>query len=241
MLNVRNLVVDAFKTIGEIGDNESLDGTRTSIGLQLLNEVVTQLNLDNYFAFSMQTVEYTTIASQKEYTIGIAPNPSYTSDIIADRPANINRLYIKNNQGNTVRGEVNQLSLQDLPLVENDAVSTPSHFSYKSTYPLGTIVFNSKPVGGQKVVIVYTKPIPQLGINDTAEIPYEYEPALKYALSYILSKRYGNPVDVIAAMKELRDEALLNIKNNTQRKSFDILHLGNDGLGQNIYNLNGGR
>ena len=47
MLNVRNIVVDAYKMIGDITDNESLDGTRSTVGLQLLNQLVTKLNLDN--------------------------------------------------------------------------------------------------------------------------------------------------------------------------------------------------
>ncbi len=240
MLNVRNLVVDSFKMIGEIGDQEALDGTRTLVGIQLLNELISQLNLDNYFAFTMQNHEYVVTEAKKDYTIGVPTTSADTTDINIDRPANITRLYIKSQGQESILGESMQVSLQDLPLFDNSSTSAPCAFAYQSTYPFSKLVFNSKPVVGQKIVMVFPKQLPQLTVNDVAEIPYEYEPALKYGLSYLLAKRYGNPPEVIADMKGLRDEAYTNIKENTQRKAGDILHVQSMISGRNIYNFNAG-
>lgn len=234
MLNVRNLVVDAFKMIGEIGDQEALDGTRTLVGVQLLNELISQLNLDNYFAFTQMTHEHTISESKKSYTLGVPTTSGDTTDINIDRPANITRMYIKT--GDNVVAEARQVSLQDLPMFDKSGSGIPCAFSYQSTYPYSNIIFDIKPNTQHKLVMVYPKTLPILTVNDVAEVPYEYEPAIKYGLSYLLAKRYGNPVEVIADMKGLRDEAYALIRENTQRKSEAILHVQGS-FGDNIYNV----
>jgi hypothetical protein len=234
MLNVRNLVVDAFKMIGDIGDQEALDGTRTLVGVQLLNEIISRYNLDNYFAFTQITNVYPVTESKKEYSIGIPTTSADTTDINIDRPASITRLYIK--QGESVTQEVRGVSLQDLPLFDSSGSGTPCAFSYQSTYPYSNLVFDIKPNTNQSLVMIYPKALPILTVNDVAEIPYEYEPLLKYSLAHLLAKRYGDEPSVVLDMKELRDELLKSISQNTARKSEAILHAGSYS-NRNIYNL----
>ena len=240
MLNVRNLVVGANQMIGEIGDTESLDGPRTLIGVQLLNEIVSQLNLENYFAFNRQTISLQPSSSKSVYTIGSATiDPSV--DINADRPSNIIRAYGKDSGSNTTQYELEQVSPEDLPMFEIDAVTLPRYFSYLSSYPIGQIKLNSSLASSYEIVFVYSVPLPVMEINDVLEIPYEYEPALKNCLSYLLAIRYGKPNEVIASMLALKQDSLEKIRANTIRKTPFVAHLEyNQGQVSNILNAGAG-
>lgn len=241
MLDVRNLIVDSYKMIGEIGDQEALDGTRSTVGLQLLNEQIAMLNLDNYFAFTLQTVTFVPTESKTSYTIGLNTGTPLTSgtEIDVDRPANIIRGYIRSNGSYSTNLEVQQISPQDLPMFTIAGTSTPTFFTYRSTYPLGTIDFNCKLSTLDDVVFVFSKPMPIFAFNDIAEIPYEYEPAIKYGLAYLLANRYGNPVEVISDMKRLRDEAYTVIVQNTQAKTPAHIHFAQGMGNRNIKNMGG--
>ena len=241
MLNVRNLIVDAYKMIGEIGDQEALDGTRSTVGLQLLNEQISVLNLDNYFTFTLQTVTFVPTESKVTYTIGLDAGTSATSgtDINVDRPANIIRAYARSNGSYSTNYEVEQISPQDLPLFTIAGTSSPTYFTYRSTYPLGSIDFNCSLSTIDDIVFIFSKPMPIFLFNDIAEIPYEYEPAIKYGLAYLLANRYGNPVEVISDMKRLRDEAYTVIVQNTQAKTPAHIHLSQGMGNRNIKNMGG--
>jgi hypothetical protein len=239
MLNVRNIVVDAYKMIGDISDSESLDGTRSTIGLQLLNQLVTKLNLDNMFAFTMQNVTYQPIATQDTYSIGIPTVAQPTVDINAVRPSNIARLYARQSSNGSSAYEINQVGLQDLPMFSINSVGMPSYFAYKSTYPLAGIEFDSSLDTSYELIISYNTAIPTLNFNDVLEIPPEYEPALKYGLSVVLAKRYGKPREVIADMLSLRDETYNDIKSNTMVKTNIIHHLENSYGNANVLNRGG--
>ena len=239
MLNVRKVIVDAFKMIGEIGEAESLDGTRTAIGENLLNEIVSQYNLKNLFAFTYQTIKFTPSFISDEYSIGIPSVDFPDVDINADRPANILRAYVKNTNSKSTDIELNQVSIQDLPLFESEGISLPSYFSYVSNYPIGKIKLNTSLAANYDIILCYSTPIPQLKVNDKALIPPEYEPALKYTLAHLVAKRYGKPIQVIADMKELMLNAVAAIEQNTMNKTPDALHLQNSLMGknQNILNM----
>lgn len=238
MVNVRNVVVDAYKMIGDIGDAEALDGTRSVIGTQLLNDVIYQLNLQNFFAFTMQNVEYTITASQSEYSIGV-PTVDYPDvDINAQRPSTILRVYYIESF-NSLPTEINQVAPQDIFRYRSNAdnITTPSYYAYRPDYPLAYIMLDVKPYSGGKFVIVYNKHIPVSDINDIIEVPPEYEAALKYSLAYVLAKRYGKPMEVVVDMQSLRDEMVSVIKNNTVSRT-PLVHAINQGNSrQNIYSM----
>ncbi len=234
MLNVRNLIVDTYQMLGHIADNESLDGTRTNVGLQQLNEVVAQMNLKNYFAFTSMSHEHAVTESKKEITVGVPTTSSDVTDVNIVRPCSITRLYIKT--GNSVLNEVRQVSLQDLPMFERNGGGIPSAFSYQSTYPYAKIVLDIKPTSNHSLIICYNEQLPIFKINDVAAIPYEYETSLKYSLAYILAKRYGDAVETVEDMRRLRNESIDLIEENTVRKSEAVLHAGNESF-NNIYSV----
>lgn len=50
MVSVREVIVEAFRNAGVIQDGEPLDGTKTVTGETLLNDVIAQMTLENFFA-----------------------------------------------------------------------------------------------------------------------------------------------------------------------------------------------
>jgi hypothetical protein len=238
MISVRNIVVDAYKFIGAIADHEALDGTRTAVGVQLLNDIVSGYNLDNFFAFAPQEVKYFTSASQESYTIGVAPTSAYASaDIVAERPSNIMRAYFRYKDAATPI-EINQVATQDLNkfAVSNIAIGAPVFFSYTSEYPYGRLRFNVKPFAGVRLDLIYTKNFPTFDINDIAAIPPEYEPALKYSLAYLIACRYGTDADTVTTCKMLRDEACTRVKKNTMTKT-PLVHMMQESAWGNKFNI----
>jgi hypothetical protein len=238
MLNVRNVVVDAYKMIGDIADSEALDGTRSTVGVDLLNQMITKLNLDNMFAFTMQNVNFTPSSSKRSYTIGLPTVAHPTVDINAPRPSNITRLYAKPTSNIAASYEVNKIGLQDLPIFSTEGSGAPLYFAYNSTYPHASIELSSD-LSGYDLVICYNTAIPSVQFNDILEIPPEYEPALKYGLAVILAKRYGKEREVIADMSSLRDETYEDIKNNTINKTNITHHLDGFTKADSVMNRGG--
>jgi hypothetical protein len=238
MLNVRNTVVDAFKMIGEISDSEALDGTRATVGVSLLNQMITRLNLDNMFAFTMQNVSFTPTATSRSYSIGL-PTPSYPNpDINSQRPPTIARLYAKPKSSVAASYEVQALGLQDLPLFSSEGSGAPIYYAYKSSYPLGSIELSCS-LQGYDLIVCYNTSIPEVSFNEILEIPPEYEPALKYGLAVVLAKRYGKEREVIHDMTSLRNEAYSDIKNNTVTKTHIMHHLDTNVSNDNIMSRGG--
>ena len=133
MLNVRNLIVGAYKECGDISDNEALDGNRANIGLQLLNELIAKMNLENFFSYMIDTVQYTPTVSQYEYTIGRTSASYPTVDIDIDRPSNLLRVYTKFNPTGSVAQELTLVAPQDLTMFVQDSSSLPTYAAYISS------------------------------------------------------------------------------------------------------------
>jgi hypothetical protein len=223
--------------IGDISDNEALDGTRSSTGLQLLNSVISQKNLEEFFAFMIDTVAYTPLASQYEYTIGRTNVANPTVDIDADRPSKLLRVYTRYRPSGSVSGEIMLVAPQDLMMFRQDSVSLPTRCAYESAYPHAKIVFNTQLDTNYELVLNYSRNLPSVAFNDDLEVPPEYEPSLKYSLAYLLANRYGKDDAIKYSMKELRNEAEAGIRSNTAAKTPLMAHFGSDVSGNNIMHM----
>ena len=237
MLNVRNLIVDAFKMIGEIGDQEALDGTRSTVGLQLLNDIISTMNLDSFFSYKIDTTRLTPTTSKFAYSIGRTSVSYPTVDIDIDRPSKLLRVYSTFKATGDTSQEVTLVAPQDLPMFTVDSVSLPTYCTYNSGYPQSSIEFNTQLSLNYDILITYNSVVDPVAFNDIVEMPPEYEPSLKYALAYLLSQRYGKDDTIKVGMKSLRDTAYASIQNNTTAKTPLMAHMGNQSIGQNnIFN-----
>lgn len=210
-ISVRNTVVEAYRLVGMATDNAAIDGTKTIIGVSMLNDIISQLNLNNTFSSTMVTMKFTTSGSDS-YTIGPIPATSSETypDIVADRPAYIQTAYY-NNSGAWIK--INQIATSDILQFSIDTTNLPLYFAYTPDFPLGVITFANTTDSGIDVALCYNKLLPEVTINDDIAVPPEYSSALKYSLAYELASRNGLS-ETAPQMKALRDESIGRIAKN---------------------------
>lgn len=239
-MKVRNVIVDAYRFINDISDISQLDGNRTQIGQQLLNDIISQMNLNAQFAFMIDSVEYQPIDSKLYYTIGLDPNMVVPADIQISRPSSILNLFVFDNQNNT-QGQVEQVQFNLLFNYRNqtDGNSIPSLFSYASSYPFSRIEFDTPLSTNYRLVLTYNKNIEPVDINDDVPIPPEYEPSLKYQLALLLAIRYGKEPEMIGNLNKLATDSIKAITANTINKTFLMRDFTRSTSVNNIYTMRG--
>lgn len=242
MISVRDIIVEANRICGVIQDGEELDGVKTAVGEELLNELVANMNVQNFFA-SQQVIVRARGNGKLEMTIG--PHqydedgnelpPDQQPDIEAERPQNILELYAGTQQ-ELMSGRLTQVALYDIPLFQvNFGAGFPARFAYQSSYPLGKIVFDIPLSKSFTLAICYCKSFDEFHVNDELEIPREYQPALTWMLAELLCARYMLPTDVTARVKDFRDRFVNAIKRNYHRKTPVHAYV-NDAFGGTILN-----
>lgn len=218
----KDIISDAYRSIGMFSDGASVDGNEMVAGIGLLNERIAQNNIDGQLAWTEKTVT-TIVNSKTEVTIGLPDG-----DIKDSRPATIKRLYAT--ESNI---EIDQVASQDLPKYSSDISATLRYFSYVSSYPYGIIRFNTRFSG--LLTICYSEILPNFEMGDELNIPPEYIPFLKNDLAYYLAIRYGLSSETISTVKMIRDENLNSIKRNTAVKN--PLLYSDASAGWNIFNM----
>ena len=240
MLNVRQIVLEANRIVGNIQDGEELDDVNTSVSI--LNEIIGSMNTENFFASQQIIVEGNgngkiemTIGPKQFDENGQELPPEDQPDIEAERPQNIIQMYV-GGRLEVMAGKLIQVSLADIPMFQvNYGCGLPSRFAYQSSYPLAKIILDL-PMSPQWFYrIVYCKQIPKVGINDELEIPNEYQPALTWLLAKNLCARYMVPDSVYARVSSVCADYVHAIKQNTHMKT-PIHAWFEDGFGSNILN-----
>ena len=206
MINVRDVIEDAYAAIGGLGDGVTLDGKRAKIGERYLNQVVAALNLNGFFAFQQTTLDFVANATKCRFKIGpIQPEGEEQPDIVAQRPAAVTSVFVGANP-NVMSSEVilvNQAQMPGFAIEDNDG--RPWRCCYISSYPLGELWFDLKVPEGWTMRICFARTLPEMKINDELPIPSEYQGALTYSLAFALTARYQVPPEVKADIKEKRD------------------------------------
>jgi hypothetical protein len=234
MLNVRNTISEAYLTGSLVGEGEIIDGAQTQIGVNELNDILHQYNLDNYFPFTRNTITSAFGASQTEYTIGLSG-----CDITAEVPILISKVLIRTSSQARMN-ELKRVSYEDIWAFKSvqNATGIPVLFSYDRTWPNGRLVFDINPQPGSLVTLIYNKPIPEVTINSILDIPNEYNDLLKNTLAGILMRRWKMDTASIVTIEEQAKQSLDKIK---KRNNIDkiISYSGNMGGGStaNYYNL----
>lgn len=197
MLNVRNTIADAYRIAL---NSETTDATEYNIGLDEINDVIYQLNIEHYLTFTRTEVDFITSGGKLEFTIGTSG-----CDITADRPVAITAAYIRANESSIFQ-DLTQVSIEDLYKFRrsNAASGLPSFFAYDPKFPNGTIKFDVNIQGGATVTLVYDKEFPELELNDkVTTIPNEYNDLIKNMLAESLMVR--NKIDTTQVSTRIND------------------------------------
>jgi len=206
MVNVREIIEDAFAAIGALPDGNHLDGNRAAVGERMLNQLIASLNLNGFFAFQQTTLDFVANATQNRFKIGPAQPVGETQpDIVAQRPAAVTSVFIGPNP-NVMAAEVILVNQAQMPgfSIEN-AKGLPERCCYISSYPLGELWFDLRVPAGWTMRICFARTLPEMHINDELPVPSEYQGALTWSLANLLTSRYQVAADVKASIKERMD------------------------------------
>ena len=220
MINVRDIIEDAFAALGAIQDGDHVDGTSAMVGERYLNQMVAALNLEDFFAFQRRTLDFLVPATKAHFLIGPEqPAGEVQPDIVSERPASITSVFAGQNPANMV-SEVILVSQAKMP---GFAVETtnglPRRVTYVSSYPLGELWFDIKIPAGWTVRLCFSRSIPVLHIDDIVNVPPEYQGALTWELAKLLTARYQVPAEVKANIEQKADWFVSAIRKNTTVKT----------------------
>lgn len=203
-LSVRNIITNALITCDAIAIGETPEDTEIFRGLLKFNQIVSQLALDNMWAYTYNRTNYSLVGGQDVYTIG----NSGGTDIVAPRPTEIVRIQLNN-------GGV-WYSLEQYSEVEfanrtklADTSGVPVCFVYHSDFPDGEIELYPKPSNSYDIRIQTRDMVTEYTLDDTLDLPPGYTGYLEYALASILAVDYGSDPTALLSIATTR---LANIK-----------------------------
>lgn len=236
MINVRDIVDDAFAALGAISDGEHADGDAAKVGERHLNQLIASLNLNNFFAFQRTTLDFRVPATKSHLLIGPEqPEGEPQPDIVAQRPASVTSVFCGETPNN-MASEVILVSQAKMPMFAVESSSgLPRRCCYVSSYPLGDLWFDLRVPAGWTIRLCYSRALPEMKIDDELPIPPEYQGALTWELAKLLTARYQVPDDVKASIKEKAEFFVNAIRSNTSVKTPVQAYIG-VGRPRNILN-----
>lgn len=211
----RELITDALRTTGAIGQIETPSANEVVHGLGELNGLIEQLDLDSLFPYTRTKFQFVTDGSS-EYTIGNDPS----ADLEHERPNRIVSCSVLIDGSFLNIQEVTIDQFYDKYKVSESGY--PAVFSYESNYPFGSLLFSPIP-NGYTIEVRYQYKNTELGLDDEIELPAGYYGTLQYQLASIFCIHYGiqKPSIDIEAKKRLARIKRLNQANvKTMRNDF---------------------
>lgn len=227
MINIRAMIQESYQCAGVLDDLTAVEGNDANLGLVTLNEILAQLNIEQLFPFQQTVYEHAGVTSALSFTIGA------TATIATERPSFINRIYYQYNP-QTVPLNVAQMSMASvIGFRVPTGTGRPCYFGYNPQYPDGLITFDVAPMAGSTIIIVYTKAIPQVTINDVVSIPIEYNELIKYALARKLAQRKMMPEGVIQNCDVMYKECKKRIETMNGRGQVPLFYSGVNDITRN--------
>lgn len=233
MVNIKNILIDAYKTASLVSEYDTPDGNQIQIAINELNDIIYNLNLDNYLPFTRNTVNFNTNGTA-EMTIGLSG-----CDITAETPIMVQKLYCKTNTDATWN-ELRRVAYEDIfgfKTVQT-AVGIPYFFSYDRTWPNGRIVFDIIPQGNSSFVMIYNKPLAEVSINSILDIPNEYGELFKNMLAVTLMRRHKMDPNSIIMIEGNVSSTLDKIKRRNSVDKMITYNTSRDSALSRYYNLN---
>lgn len=219
LTTVKDLLKEAFKFSGTLGENDELDGGRAQTGLYYLNQLITSANMQVFLPFAqvikdipqgfqvyLLTSDPALVSNQEEIPEAVKPwGPAKI--IEAPQPKIINSLAYK------IGIQYTPITPIGTPSMVKYAISvkaTPEFFSYEE-YPTYTAIFLNRPTAFP-LRAVYSRSIELADMDGRLDVPMQYTEYLMFGLAYRLAVKYQQPVESIAGVKTLFNEAEANIK-----------------------------
>jgi hypothetical protein len=181
-------------------------------GVKELNDILYAFNLQNYFPFTRNSIDYTIGNVKSTYSIGVSG-----TDIIAEVPILVSKVYCRSSSSTNYL-TLKRVAFEDIFGFRSSESSNgiPLLYSYDRTWPNGRLVFNINPIAGSVFTLIYNKAIPEVNVNTILDIPNEYADIIKNALAVVLMTKWKSDQQAIALVDSAAKEGLSNLKERNQ-------------------------
>lgn len=220
-ISVAQVINQALWEPGINSWGDPADGDQAAMALTLFNNVVAQLNTENFLPFAQTVTDFTT-TGDIENSIGVT---TPASDVAVERPVIISKCFWLGTTSSTPQ-ELTKLPWGQLISTRKptSATGTPMYWSYNSTYPAGTIGFDIIPSTGSTLRIVYNRQLETAATQtDTMPWPPEYQELITLALARRLASANQMPQDTMANIDGLYQQAIARVKSLRSAERVPLL------------------
>jgi hypothetical protein len=219
LTTVKDLINAAFTYSGTLGESEELSGDRFQFGLCLLNQLITNANMQVFLPFAQAMKDLPKgyqvyvlsdspdIVSNQEAIPETVSGWGPTTIVQAPQPKIINSMGYRVGLRFTT---LTRTGTPDMLKFVMPVSSTPAYYSYEE-YPSYTAIILDRP-SMFPLRVVYSKNIEMANMNEKLAVPLQYTEYLMYGIAYRLAVKYQQPTESIAGLKMLADEAKAHIK-----------------------------
>ena len=206
MTTANELIQDAYREIGVIGQGKTMSAYLGQAGLRMLNRMLGIWSTQPNLVVERVGEDLSITVSASSYTIGSG------GDFNTTRPEEILDAYIRVGNTDYPLDIFTMQEYNDIPTKGQGAI--PENIWYEPAYPLGTIYFDWKPSVDNTLHINSLKPLTSIATLATSfSLPEGYDDAIMYSLAVRLAPSngknpsqitYQNAVDGIDHIKSVR-------------------------------------
>lgn len=189
-MTASDLIASAYRLVGVLAVGQTMSGDRAVVGLEALNQLIDQWNIEGTTLFTVSTAVINTAAGDATYTIGP------TGDIVVStRPASlVSAAYRDNSTTPPIDYPLTIIGAADYNLIaDKQSTNSQSFFLYyEPSFPNGTITLFQVPSIARQLVVQYLQPLDSnLTLASVINLPPAYHRALRFNLAVALAVEAG--------------------------------------------------
>lgn len=212
MPTARQLIIDAYHTVGLRAPSQPVTDDDAVFGLNALNyDVVEVLKTDLNFPPSVAEYTFSIVTGQREYTIGT----SGTDIVVTLEPTDV--VSVQRDEGG-IYVPLQEIALRDFYDQANFRTNTavPSAYTFSRGASGYKIVLLDPPDSDYDAKVIFTGVVNTYDLDDQVDLPSGYYSLLKYRLMGVLAQ--GNGLVQDAQMAEARAANLLQAITNSNTR-----------------------
>ena len=217
---VKDLLTNSYIYAGVLSEGADLQGDRTTMGLTILNQLITQANMEVFLPFAQVIKDLP--AGNQLYILTQDEDLLDTSTDEIKIPAELRNwgkgLIVEAIQPKIINSVGYKVGLRYTPLKRigvpemmrytMNVQCAPSFYAYEEWNNFTALLLD-KP-SSFPLRVTYSKNIELVNINDKLNMPMQYIEYLMYGLAYRLAVKYQQPIESIAGIKSLFDAVYSN-------------------------------
>ena len=208
----RDMIQDAAREAGILGETETLGAAQAASGLRRLNRMLASWRLSKLYVFALEQIELTLQVNKGVYTIGAS------GDFDRARPTQIVApCFVRENDTDYPINVIDKVSYAGIISKSSVTSNYPCELHYEADYPLGIISLYPVPSAANKLFINVPKELQEFAtLTEQIVLPPGYEEAIVYNLAVRHAVKKGFAVN--PDLRELARMGTAMIKTNNVRK-----------------------